>query len=108
MKSKKISVRTWPTMVGIKDQKWPACHLSGYILEKGNLLFSWVVTSEIPKYCPFEEKLQMLICVPYVWEGGGWRSLVLKKKGLPSYNKQHITPENRGGTSSMRNVSLFQ
>lgn len=31
----------------------------------------------------------------------------VEKKGLPSYNKQHITPENIGETSSMRNVFFF-
>lgn len=49
----------WPSIVDIKDQKWPDFHLFGHILGKGLLLFPGELRDF--EYFLYEWKLQMLI-----------------------------------------------
>ena len=49
----------WPSIVDIKDQKWPDFHLLGHILGKGLLLFPGELRDF--EYFLYEWKLQMLI-----------------------------------------------
>lgn len=68
MESKKISMTIWPSLVGIKDQ----CLTPIWIHPCKGLFVFLGCNLEISKYFSYEEKLPLLICMPFVCLGRRW------------------------------------
>lgn len=60
----------WSSVVGIKDQKWPGCHLFGIHTWK-RAIYCFLGNLGIFKYFLYKQKLQMRICMSDTYLGGG-------------------------------------
>lgn len=71
----------WSSLVGIKDQFLTPIWLHPC---KGLFIVFLGCNLKISKYFSYEEKLQMLICMPYICLGRRWVESCFEKKGLLS------------------------